>query len=731
VRGRTVAVSTVLLLLLPAAAGADETCDTLSQAILDAPVGATVTLQEGEICSGLFSIGKRLTLQGGGTGATFKPGSDRSLFWFDAGNSTLRNLTFAGTGGPDSGGVSFSQDSTPTIDHVTFVDNDFDPPLYGGGGLSIISTSTSGTITLTGVTVGLPGHGNRALNLSGGGATIRAPNGPSVLIENSTFRDNIAGHEGGNLYVRADLGDITVRDSSLIDGRAGPSNAGLGGGAYLSGLTVHLLRNQIVSNEIRLTAGPGAQALGAGAYVLVGEAAGAASTLTGNVFDQNEVVAVGGGEVNVAGGGAHINGRTTLLGNAWTANKLPLHAVGSASGSAFRLAGACGAGTNTATVGQEYLFGNTIAGPGELGAAIDLQRCTGTFAVDIDDATVRGNTTGGGASAINASGATALSIDNSVFWDNTGGTAEIVSLGTVAVRHSDVCTGGAAYSGTGNICADPLFASGSSAGVAAGSPVIDAGSNDLIPPAVLAFVPAAQRILDGSGDCTAIVDMGVAERASACPPPSTPAPTPTPTPTPMPTPAPTPTPAVVVEPVINPGQILLCEGHQVVLIDVHREGKEQVIRGVALTTLAGKKVKIVGDHGGGSYSAKVAKDGSFGIRVPAPKSDATSYVGSYGGSKSSPLKVTRNLTVISTRKVPGGLRVVARHSKGKRVAGERATVLRQSGCNDQKRSGTATFDKRGVLTVVLAAPRPPDTVAVYRITTRTNNTFSLPIVVRR
>ena len=30
----------------------------------------------------------------------------------------------------------------------------------------------------------------------------------------------------------------------------------------------------------------------------------------------------------------------------------------------------------------------------------------------------------------------------------------------------------------------------------------------------------------------------------------------------------------------------------------------------------------------------------------------------------------------------------------------------------------------------LAFPTPPDTIAVYRVTTKTNNTFSLPIVVR-
>jgi hypothetical protein len=32
------------------------------------------------------------------------------------------------------------------------------------------------------------------------------------------------------------------------------------------------------------------------------------------------------------------------------------------------------------------------------------------------------------------------------------------------------------------------------------------------------------------------------------------------------------------------------------------------------------------------------------------------------------------------------------------------------------------------VTFVLPPPAPPDTIAVYRVTTRVNNTFTLPIV---
>jgi hypothetical protein len=76
------------------------------------------------------------------------------------------------------------------------------------------------------------------------------------------------------------------------------------------------------------------------------------------------------------------------------------------------------------------------------------------------------------------------------------------------------------------------------------------------------------------------------------------------------------------------------------------------------------------------------------------------------------------------------VRIVARHSKGKRVAGDVASLRRQTSCGVQGVAATARFDRRGRVTFLLPAPTPPDTVAVYRVTTKVNNTFTLPIVVR-
>lgn len=207
-----------------------------------------------------------------------------------------------------------------------------------------------------------------------------------------------------------------------------------------------------------------------------------------------------------------------------------------------------------------------------------------------------------------------------------------------------------------------------------------------------------------------------------------PAPEP-PTETPAPVVEP-PAPVVETPPVTDPGQVLLCEGREVALIDLRRSGRFVVLRGVALTSMAGRRVRISGDHGAKGVTVPVGTDGSFTARVPRPRSSQTSYTAILGDSRSAPLKMTRNLTVVSKQPVAGGIRIVARHSKGARVRGATATLRRQSGCGVQGAAATATFDRRGRVSFLLPAPVPPDTIAVYRVTTKVNNTFTLPIVVR-
>jgi hypothetical protein len=106
-------------------------------------------------------------------------------------------------------------------------------------------------------------------------------------------------------------------------------------------------------------------------------------------------------------------------------------------------------------------------------------------------------------------------VRNSIVWSNRFGAFGDNAM-TVTVQYSDVQGG---YTGTGNINADPLFASPIAATTAptttgdfhlqAGSPVINAGNNALVPPGVTTDRDGNPRIM---GDT---VDMGAYEYVAA------------------------------------------------------------------------------------------------------------------------------------------------------------------------------------------------------------------------
>ena len=78
------------------------------------------------------------------------------------------------------------------------------------------------------------------------------------------------------------------------------------------------------------------------------------------------------------------------------------------------------------------------------------------------------------------------------------------------VTYSDVQGG---WPGDGNIDANPLFADAESGDLhlQAGSPCIDAGSNNAVPIVVATDLDANPRIVDGDADDVATVDMGAYE----------------------------------------------------------------------------------------------------------------------------------------------------------------------------------------------------------------------------
>jgi hypothetical protein len=677
-------------------------------------------------CAGSFTLtGTNVTLEDAGGQPTFvRTGSARSLSAFNPGNLVLRNLTFTSTDGL-RGGASFSGTGSLLVEGSTFTRNG--GQATGGGLLAQLS----GAITVTGSVFGGSGVGNSAVE-AGGGAFLQT-SGAAVTVTNTTFSFNrTTGADSGTgagLYVQ-NPGDVVLDGDTFSENSQGPTTSAGGAGAAILGLQTTVTRSTFTGNEIRQADNADA-ATGVGLFVGNGGVAGPPAVLRGNTFDANEVVAApdpstaeGG-----AGGGAAILGPLTAESNRWTANTIGASALGAGSrGAGLALyVQNCSTGVPS-TLRNELFRANGLDHPTGGGGGLSVQAdCA--HAISVDNATFRDNgvTNPLGGAAIALVGSAALTLSNSILWADTGG-PEIVAEGagsSAVVRFTDACAGGSAWPGTGNLCADPLFSDATSAVVPAGSPVVDAGSNALVPGDLTTALAGGARIAEGDCAGDAVVDMGAEELTRTCP-----------TPDPPKTDPPATTPPVVIPPVTappitNPGQVLLCSGRTVQLIDLRVQGRQIALRGITLASLAGKRVKITADRGGGRWTAKVAADGSFALKVPRPKSNQTSYTAGYGKQRSSPLKITRNLTVVAEKRVAGGLRVTAVHSKGKRVAGEKATVRRQTGCDAQVTAGIAKFDKRGRLTTTLAAPAGADTIAVYRITTKTNSTFTLPIVVRR
>lgn len=118
--------------------------------------------------------------------------------------------------------------------------------------------------------------------------------------------------------------------------------------------------------------------------------------------------------------------------------------------------------------------------------------------VNIINNTILGNTGG----VVKTGTYEAVTVANSILWGNGD---ELVN---VAATYSDIEDGDA---GEGNISENPRI-NRRTGMPTPNSPVIDAGSNALVPAGITTGLCGNQRILDGDGDSNAIVDMGACEK---------------------------------------------------------------------------------------------------------------------------------------------------------------------------------------------------------------------------
>jgi hypothetical protein len=141
--------------------------------------------------------------------------------------------------------------------------------------------------------------------------------------------------------------------------------------------------------------------------------------------------------------------------------------------------------------------------------------------LELNDSTVAGNCidagTGSDAPGIAGSGDDKLTLRNSIVYDtqatlpcaSPAAAAEVsgFTAPNTAVTFTDLCAGGAPFTGAGNICADPLLVNPHFGDYheTAASPTVDKGSNGLVPSGLTTDLEGQPRIIGSA------VDMGADE----------------------------------------------------------------------------------------------------------------------------------------------------------------------------------------------------------------------------
>jgi hypothetical protein len=550
-----VLVAAVLALgAFASSAGAAETtvnCAGLQSALSGAKAGDKITLNE--VCKSGFPYtlpSVQVTLAGM-PGAGFDGGSSVQLQGAVAASTTIEGLIFENahsSAGSSGGALSINSSGSPTavtLAHDTFSN---DVTSAGEGGGARINTATA-AVTVTDST-----FTNNGATLDGGALTIFAT---SANLSGDTFTDNaVTGTAafGGGLDVFALGGPITLSSSRFV----GNTSDNAGGGAALAaespGVAITLSGNTFSHNSVSDPSGTSENVRGylGGGLLLEGDATEPITAVQrDNTFDGNSVSfkaapvsAWGGGEstVHVAlqSTGDHFTNNTLQSPNA-KENAEPKKVFGWGAGLSVA---ECGDPTETpptapnvvSSLTDAIVAGNTLqSGPSANGAGIYVGFvCPTAYAtLQVNDSTVAGNVVSGASgpvAGISGGPHDVLALANTIVFGDSGGPelGGFQSLAGVSATYSDLCSGAAAFAGTGNICADPLLL-GPGPGSAdvretAGSPTLERGSNALIPAGLGTDAFGGPRVLGPilcGASPAAIVDMGAAEYAypvPSCPP---------------------------------------------------------------------------------------------------------------------------------------------------------------------------------------------------------------------
>jgi hypothetical protein len=521
-------------------------CAALQSTLSGAKAGDVITLNE--LCKTGFPYklpALAMTLAGT-PGAGFDGGSTVQLEGSGAA-PTIEGLIFqnAHSTAANSGGAltlnAAPEGSTVTLAHDTFTN---DVATGGEGGGARVNTATA-TVKVTDSTFA----GNSA-TVAGGALTVFAT---SATLSGDTFSGNSAtgaGSAGGGLSAFSLGGPIALSSSRFTGNSANAQGGGALVEAEAAGIAMTLNGNTFSHNSVSDPGGtnPNPRGYLGGGLSLQGITTASTNAVQqGNTFDGNSVSfkaapvsAMGGGEstthVALQSTGDHFTNNTLQPPNA-KENAKPERVFGWGAGLSVA---ECGETTETpptlpnvvSTLSNAIVAGNTLqSGPSANGAGIYIGFvCPNAYAtLQVSDSTVTANTVSGASgpvTGISGGPHDVLSLANTIVFGDGGGPelGGFNNLAGVSAASSDVCSGASAFSGAGNICADPALVGGGDVNETAASPTLERGANALIPSGVTTDALGGPRVL-GPILCgtspAAVVDIGAAEHAypqPVCPP---------------------------------------------------------------------------------------------------------------------------------------------------------------------------------------------------------------------
>ncbi|UCC28726.1 MAG: IPTL-CTERM sorting domain-containing protein [Phycisphaerales bacterium] len=397
----------------------------------------------------------------------------------------VTNCTFSGNISDAHGGGILSQDSSLTVENCVFVENT--SAAEGGG----IYSDSDVSLTLTDCTF----SGNTALG--GGGVYVQYSSG--TTLDTCTFSGNEARSFGGGARL------WSSPDTILIDCQFLGNHGALQGGGLSSATGSPTFINCLFSAN-------STDFWGGGLFLLDPSA-----TLTACIFTGNSAS---------RGAGLYNSGTQSILTNCTFTDNISTFGGGMYNASSDPTLTNCEFNANfSATAGggmYNFSSGPTLTNcmlngnsAGERGGGVynnsdcDLALTNSTFSANFAP---NGSALGCDSYPSN------VQIANSILWD---GADEIWNNNgsTIIITYSDIQGG---WEGEGNIGEDPLFVDADGLDdipgtdddnlrLRPGSPCIDVGDNNAIPPGVTTDLDGNPRVLDGNDDGTPIVDMGAYE----------------------------------------------------------------------------------------------------------------------------------------------------------------------------------------------------------------------------